>query len=140
MTKLISFLFALAALAAPASTLAEDLSFTEGESLQHMLSICIEKQDAIDVVKADSEKGFDAAAGVWMEKDKCQSLPVVNAFVGKVVYSAPAKRNGKDVVSSVVEIVSEGKVVAYFITTAPVRKATRGVDGKALNLKPERNA
>jgi hypothetical protein len=140
MTKLISFLFALTALACPISAMAEELTFTEGEPLQHMLSVCVEKQDAIDIVKADAEKGFEAATAVWLAKGNCLSLPVVNAFVGKVVYSAPAKRGDKEVTSSVVEIVSEGRVVAYFLTTAPVKKPTRGVDGKALNLKPERNA
>lgn len=141
MKKLIGFLFATAALAAPLGNLkAEEMAFTPGETLNHMLAVCLDKADAVEIVKADAEKGFEAARAVFDLKARCAPVPVIGPKVGKVVYSAKVKRADGTATESVVEIVSEGKVEAYFITTSPVKSPVSGVDGKVLSLKPERNA
>lgn len=119
MKKLITFLFALAACAVAASP--AFASFKTGETLNHMLSVCVEKKDAIEIVETDVAKGYEAAAEVWNAKEYCMTLPVQGPAVGKVVHSAKVKRDGKEVTVFVVEIVVDGKVQAYFLTTLPVQ-------------------
>lgn len=97
---------------------AQGLTFSTGEKLSHNLSVCMNKDDAIAILNAHKDGGKEAAQKKWLELAGCDNV-VINGFhVGKVVY---AVRVG-DVVASAVEILGQGKVVAYFITTHPVNK------------------
>lgn len=122
MKRLIAYLFPtvaiLVALIGPRDAYA--LSFRIGESLNHNLSVCLKKEDAIEILDVDQKDGFAASSLVWDKKDECLTLPVTGVKVGKVVYTANVKRNDKSVIAKVVELVHDGKVVAYFLTTAPV--------------------
>lgn len=124
MRKIIGFLFAAAALAAalvwPLSSHAT--SFKRGETLSHLLSLCVNKANALEILKADSEAGFEAADAIWQAKDDCVTIPVVGGpTVGKVVASAQVERGGKNVTMSVVEILdAEGNAVAHFFTVGDV--------------------
>lgn len=127
MRKAIQFLFAASAiilllvpfLAAHAD---QAESFRTGEALNHMLSVCLDKKVATDILKADSEKGFATADVMWSSADNCATIPVVGAVVGKVVLSAPIKRNGKEFTGKIVEILDPktGEAIAWFITSLPV--------------------
>jgi hypothetical protein len=120
----IGFLLCLVVVAAglvPLTTLAQGLTFTTGEKLSHQLSVCIEKQDAVDILDAHRKGGREAAEAAWQAKDKCANVNVMQGSVGKVVYAIKAN----DTVYSVVEIVIDGKVAAYFVTSSPVNKAQR---------------
>lgn len=118
MTRLIYTLFAILAIACPLSAFAQATSFTTGERLDHFLSVCIDKKDAIEILEAFRSSEREAEA-LWQTKEKCQNVNVIEAKVGKSVYSV--KGAGKTF--SAVEIVLDGKVVAYFLTSAPVNKA-----------------
>lgn len=65
--------------------------------------------------------GFEAAKKAFLENDGCTQLPVQGPKVGKTVFTGQVTRDGKPKTSSVVEIIVDGKVAAYFITTHPVR-------------------
>jgi hypothetical protein len=99
---------------------AQDLSFIRGQKLNHQLSICLDKKDALAILEADEKDGFAAASAIWEAAPKCATLPVQGALVGKVVKSAKVKRGEKTVTARVVEIVNDGEVIAYFFTTATV--------------------
>lgn len=119
----------------PALALAEMPTFTQGEELNHHLSICQFKADAIEVLDADARAGFEAASKVWMAKDNCVSLPVVGGTVGLVVHTAPVVRDGKKLVAKVVEIVFDKKVVGYFLTTGDVNRKV--VTPSGVEIKPD---
>lgn len=95
-------------------------SFYTGEELQWTLAVCVSKESAVAVANADSKSGIEAAGVVFGAAEDCASLPVFGAQVGKVVHTAKVKRKDKPATVSVVEIVVEGKVVAYFLTSLPV--------------------
>lgn len=96
---------------------AQGLSFTTGEKLSHQLSVCIEKADAVEIAEAYRAGGKEAAEVVWNAKEHCQNVTVAQGSVGKVAYAVRGL--------VVVEIVIDGKVAAYFITSAPVNKVQR---------------
>lgn len=95
-------------------------SFVFGEELAHSLSICVSKESALAIIDVDVREGLVAARKAYAERDDCATLPVGGANVGKVVKSAKVKRDDAEVTVSVVEIVKDGKVVAYFLTSVPV--------------------
>ena len=113
--KLMTALFAIACLALCASVFAQGITFTTGQPLNHMLNVCLDKADAIEILKAHEKDGYEAAKEVWEKKEKCDTLPVSGPKVGRVVFSI--RSEGKDV--KVVEIVGD-EVVGYFITSSPV--------------------
>jgi hypothetical protein len=121
----IGFLFVLPILAAVLAPLievqAQGLTFSTGEKLSHSLSVCLDKQDAIDILNAHKAGGKESAEKVWQEKDRCANGNVVGPNVGKVVYAV--KIDGG--VFSAVEILLNGDVVGYFLTSAPVNKPQR---------------
>lgn len=114
MKSLITFLFAVLVMFVPLTSFA----FSTGEKLNHFLSVCVEKQDAIDILDTYRKEGTKGAEKVWAEKENCANLEVVRGTVGKVVYSVKGEK-----VFSAVEILIEGRVVAYFLTGSPVNKA-----------------
>lgn len=140
MRKAIGILFAVAAIAAalvwPISANAE--GFQRGERLNHQLAVCLDKADALEILKADKEKGFEAAQTVWNEKDKCASVPVVGPLVGSVVASAKISRDGEFATMRVVEILGKDGVIAYFFTTLPVDQ--RIGDKNHPTIKGDRNS
>lgn len=95
------------------------LSFTQGEVLSHVLSVCLAKEDAIEVVRTHAEKGMDAARAAFAAKEKCDAVPVSGLRVGNVVFSAKTDAGE----TRVVEIKGPEGVVAYFLTTAPYHEA-----------------
>jgi hypothetical protein len=118
----IGFLFVLPILAAVLAPLievqAQELTFTTGEKLSHQLSVCIQKSDAVEIAEAHRSGGKEAAEAIWQTKEKCGTVVAAHGErVGKVVYAV------KGLV--VVEILVDGKVVAYFLTSAPVNKPQR---------------
>lgn len=115
--------------------------YRRGQVLQHQIHVCLSKADAVEILTVDNQKGQEAAQEVWNTK-QCSYVPVVGLIVGKVVFAARIKRGGEEMTARVVEILQEGKVVAYFLTTEPVdqRPPVKGMDGKPLNLKPDRNS
>lgn len=122
---------------------AQGFSFARGETLNHMLAVCLKKQDAIDMVNTDSKEGLAAAEALWDSKAECAPVPVQGPTVGKVVYAGKIVRSGKPEVMRVVEIIDQkGEVLAYFLTSAPVhdKPPVKGTDGAPLILKPERNS
>lgn len=101
------------------------LEFSKGQTLRHQLSVCLKKQDAIDIVNTDAQKGFDEAAKVWNDKEGCMTVPVVGLRVGNIVHSAQVKRSGSDKTARVVELIDDtDSVVGYFLTTETVKIAT----------------
>lgn len=126
MKRAIPFLFCftalLAALVGPREAMA--LSFARGEILQHNLSICLKKEDAIAILETEAKSGFDAAMAAWNANDNCAPAPVVGGIVGKVVFAIKLTRSDKKLTMSVVEILHEGKVVGYFLTSAPVSEVS----------------
>lgn len=104
---------------------AQEVGFITGENLNHFLSVCLDKQDAIDILETDRKSGAEAAEKVWQTKERCANVPVQGYSVGKIVYSVKSKREGGSVITSAVEILLNGKVTGYFLTTAPVNKAQR---------------
>jgi hypothetical protein len=122
MKRLISCLFAVLAIASASNPLyAQDLTFTSGEVLNHTLSVCLDKKDALEIADAHKKFGREKANEIWMAKERCGNVPVMGAVVGKVIRSHKTKEG----VSSVVEILTDGKVIGYFLTTAPVNKPDR---------------
>lgn len=109
--------FALLFLSLPAFAQVE--SFQIGEELNHVLSLCATKESAIAVVDADAKGGQEAAMKVFAEKD-CNTFPVSGATVGHVVYTTQISRADGKRTARVVEILVQGKAVAYFLTTKPV--------------------
>jgi hypothetical protein len=99
---------------------ASELSFVRGQKLAHMLSVCLDKKDALAILDADEKDGFAAAQAIWNAADRCATLPVQGGVVGKVVRSAKVKRGDTTVTARVVEILAGGDVVGYFFTTATV--------------------
>lgn len=93
--------------------------FYKGEVLNHNLTFCIKKEDAIEILVAEKDKGFEAARDVYMAIDECNEVPVMGMIVGNVVFSVDVLRNKKAFSVKVVEILENdsGKVVAYFITS-----------------------
>ena len=119
----IGILFSLVVIASalvPLTSFAQEASFMRGQKLNHMLSVCLDKKDAIAILDADAKDGYEAAQAIWMAADRCSTLPITGAIVGKVVKTAKVKRGDKAVTARVVEIVHEGEVVGYFFTTATV--------------------
>ena len=94
------FLLAVACILLTPYANAQELSFTEGQKLEHALSVCLDKADAVEIAKVDEAKGFEAASEVWNNKARCASVPVVGPSVGKVVLSVKAKRSGASVTAS----------------------------------------
>ena len=127
LTAYIGILFGAAAIAAALlgsyNAVAAELTFAKGESLKHNLSVCLKKEDAIAIVQADMTGGFDAAAALWQANDQCQKVPIVGPVVGNVIFAGAVSRNGATVILRVVEIVVNGKVEAYFLTSATVNLA-----------------
>jgi hypothetical protein len=122
MKRLITFLFVAVIFASASNPLyAQDLTFTSGEVLNHTLSVCLDKKDALEIADAHKKFGKERANEIWMSRDKCGNVPVVGAVVGKVIRSHKTKEGQ----SSVVEILTDGKVIGYFLTTAPVNKPDR---------------
>ena len=122
MRRVLSFLFPLVVLVAAAMPLyAQPAAFNTGETLGHSLSVCMEKQDALDILNAHKNEGREAAEKVWNERPKCGNGNVVGPKVGKVIYAVQVEGG----TFSAVEIIWEGEVVGYFLTSAPVNKAQR---------------
>lgn len=123
MRKAMHYLFAFVCFAAVMSGIqayASELKFTRGEKLNHALSVCLDKADAIAIVDAHAKGGFEAASALWEKSANCGTVPVVGPSVGRVVHSVAVRRDGKELIARVVEIVSEQGVLGFFITTAPV--------------------
>ena len=99
-------------------SLALAISLSIGEPLNHMLSVCIKKEDAIEIANAERDKNFAAAMDVWEAKAECATIPVQGGKVGKVVHSVEVVRQGLKVTLRVFEISKDGEVIAYFITSA----------------------
>ena len=99
---------------------AEELSFARGQKLNHQLSVCLDKKDALAILNADEKDGFAAANAIWEAAEKCMTVPVMGPVVGKVVKSAKVKRGDKTITARVVEILNNGEVIGYFFTTASV--------------------
>ena len=102
-------------LALPPAAVAE--SYHVGEVLHHQLAVCISKESAVAVAELYSKSGFEVAKDLFNAKPDCSMSSVFGASVGLVVHSAKEPQGEK---VSVAEIVSEGKVAAYFLTNAPV--------------------
>jgi hypothetical protein len=115
----IGFMFGLVVLVASLMPITA-YAWTVGDSLEHQLSVCLKKEDAVEIVTAHRDKGLVAAQEVWEAKDACRTIPVIGATVGKVVFSAPVEVNGEKRTGSVVEIVRGGEVIGFFLTTQPV--------------------
>ena len=117
MRKLLWILFPLTACMAVFCGTSQ-AAFYKGEELAHQLTICLKKSDAIAIVDAHSKSGYEAAKTIFEKVDECATMPVVGGpAVGDVVHSAVIVSGGNKQTAKVVEIVHEGKVVAYFITT-----------------------
>lgn len=121
----IGFLFCLTVLMAAFAPIVgyaqqQETSFARGQKLNHMLSVCIEKDVAVAILEADAKQGFEAAKAIWEANDKCATVPVMGQYVGKVVKSAQVKRGDREVTARVVEITNGSEVIGYFFTTATV--------------------
>lgn len=119
----IGFLFCLTVVTAalvPLTGNASDISFARGQVLNHMLSVCLDKKDAIAILDADEKDGKDAATVLWMAADRCRTMPVTGPLVGKVVKAVKVKREGRSITARVVEITNGQEVIGYFFTTATV--------------------
>jgi hypothetical protein len=99
---------------------AQDLSFVRGQKLNHQLSVCLDKKDALAIIEADEKEGQEAATAVWNAAARCATVPVQGPLVGKTIKSAKVTRGEKAVTVRVVEIVNDGQVIGYFFTTATV--------------------
>ncbi len=124
MKKTIGFLFGLAALAAACIPIQANAAFVKGEVLTHILSVCLEKADAIDIVKTHAAKGYEAAQAKWEANPKCGSVPVSGGeMVGETVFTIAVERDGARKIARVIAIVdADGKsVLAYFMTTTPLK-------------------
>lgn len=124
MKRLISFLLGVTAAIAALQPIASQAVFAKGEALSHYVSVCLQKEDAIAIVKAHAEKGLDAAQREWDAHQSCQTVPVINATVGETVFTAKVKVNGDERTARVLEIVRGGSVVGYFLTTLPLISET----------------
>lgn len=120
MKRLISWLFGLTAMVAGLQPAISHAAFAKGEPLAHQLSVCLDKDDAVAIVKEHAEKGLDAAKAMWDAKDRCQTVPVISATVGETVLSLPVMVNGEKRTGRVLEIIRGGGVIGYFLTTAPL--------------------
>lgn len=96
-------------------------SITLGQPLEHTLSVCLKKADAIEIVNAEVEKGYEAANVLWMTKDECATVPVVGPTAGDVVHTVSVVRDGKKLTVRVVEIKdAKGVVMGYFMSSLPI--------------------
>lgn len=141
MNLLAAFLIAVAGDMPPADAAPPPaLSFSLGQILNHSLSVCLDEKDAKEVVDA-AKVSHEAAGEKWEKMDRCQNLPVLGPRVGRVVYSAEVKRDGAKQTLRVVEIVQGGKVIGYFLTTAPVTAKLEVTEPSKIvpNFKLERN-
>lgn len=118
------------------SSYANDSSWALGEDLNHNISVCLTKEDAIAIADVDAKDGVEAAGEAYSESPRCATIPVTNAKVGKVVYTAKVKRDGAAKTLSVVEILRGGKLLGYMLTSMPVVAVL--VPDKP-HIKPERN-
>ena len=98
----------------------EPAGFSVGETLNHMLSVCLQKADAIEIVNTDATKGLEAANALWDAKPECNTVPVVGLVVGGVVHSASVLRDGKGVTMRVVELKDGSAVAGYFLSSRPL--------------------
>ena len=99
---------------------AETLKFMTGQTLKHNLSVCLAKEDAIAIFDAEVRGGFEAASAVWESKRDCMNTDVVGPTVGKVVHSAQITRGEQKLTGHVVEILNNGDVIGYFLTSGKV--------------------
>lgn len=113
------------------------VTFHQGETLTHSLSVCLKLEDAKAVASA---KTHEKAAEIFNGNAQCAEITVIGPQVGKVVFKNTMERDGKKVSVKVVEILESGKVAAYFLTSLPVNeRPLKGMDGETIILKPERN-
>ena len=98
----------------------QEVSFVRGQKLNHMLSVCLDKDVAVSILDADAKEGFPAASAIWEAAPRCASVPVVGGEVGRVVKAAKVKRGDRALTARVVEIVKDGEVIGYFFTTSTV--------------------
>jgi hypothetical protein len=90
-----------------------------GDVLQHALSVCVEKADAVAVLEV-AKKSHAEADALFLATAGCSNIPVVGFKVGRVVWGGDVQRaNGSVGRGRVVEIIDPDTqaVVAYFITT-----------------------
>lgn len=92
----------------------------KGEVLALNLSVCLDKKDAIEIIKADQKHGLAAANAVWESKPGCANVDVVGPTEGNVVYEAIVTRDEKKITVHVIEIVSNGEVIGYFMSSLPL--------------------
>lgn len=97
--------------------------FKTGDTLSHELSVCIDKKDAVAILDALRDTGPAAAQKVFADADGCQNIPVVGPHVGAIVYEVTSKATGAQV--KAVEILRDGKVLGYFVTSMDVNKPER---------------
>ena len=122
MKKLIHGLFAVAVLSAALQPVIARADFAKGEVLNHVLSVCVDKADALAIVNTHATKGREAAESLWNAKDKCATIPVIGPTVGKTVLSIAVDTDGVKKIARVIEVLDgEGKVIGYFMTTAPLK-------------------
>lgn len=96
--------------------------YRKGEALNHMLSVCLEKADAIGIVEAHAKQGLAVADALWNANPKCNNVPVSGPIVGETVHTATVERDGVKKIARVIEIIGmNGIVLGYFLTTAPLK-------------------
>lgn len=96
-------------------------AWTRGQEVFANLHVCLKKEDAIEVAKADESGGVEAARKLWAEKDGCDTVPVMGMQIGATVHTSPIKREGGFFTMYVIELVNPaGKVEGYFFSTTPV--------------------
>jgi hypothetical protein len=123
MKRYIGFLFGCAVAVASLQPLVARAEFHKGDRLDHVLSVCLSKEDAIEIVKADAEKGRNAASEIWVQKEKCGNVPVVGMTAGETILTVNVKRpDGVNKVARVIEVVNpNGVVIGWFMTTLPLK-------------------
>lgn len=99
---------------------AEAQSFRRGETLNHMLSVCLSLQSAVSILQTDATRGFEEALKAWAEKEDCGVVTVSGATVGRVASSVKVNRPDGEKTASAVEIVANGSVIGYFLSTKPI--------------------
>lgn len=121
MRKLISVLFAITVIAAALMPVTANADFAKGEVLNHMLSVCLNKADAVAIMKEHSTKGRAAADVLWEKAGECANIPVEGPVVGETVLSIPVETDGVKKIARVIEIIKNGSVLGYFMTTSPMK-------------------
>lgn len=99
----------------------EIIAFVIGEELAHNLSVCLKKDDAVEIANADRDRGRDAAQAIWMAKEECGTVPVVGHRVGKVVHQVTSKSGNLKVIE--IRHRATGEVMGYFLTTDAIEGA-----------------